>query len=822
MAGRGPALPIEAVLPDLLAILAHQSNAVLIAPPGAGKTTFVAPALIGQPWCTGKIMLLSPRRLAARAAAERMAELLGEPVGKTVGYATRFDSKSGPESRIIVVTEGIFKNQILADPELEGVSAVLFDEVHERNLDSDFSLALALDTQAAFRPDLRLIAMSATLDGGRFAGLMGDAPIIESEGKSHPLSYRYLGRNGAERIEQAVAAAIGTALRDEAGDILAFLPGVREIDRTADLLEGRGVNIVIHKLHGKVDPALQRQAIRADKDGKRKVILATSIAETSLTIDGVRVVIDSGLARRPRYDKAAGIVRLVTERVSQASATQRAGRAARQAAGMAYRLWEEAATTGLIRFDPPEILERDLTAMVLDSALWGATDLATLRWLDEPPASAVQEARKRLQALDALDADGRATAHGRKLAALPLDPALAHMLIRGGEQGQAERAADVAMLISEIGLGGRSENLVDRLEHWRRQKDEKSKSARQTAQRWARQIRENRNGSADDDELSVGALVALAYPERLSKRRDGSGEHWISAGGRGFKLDPLSPLAREEWLAVADVQGAAGGARIMSAAPISEDEVQTLFADRIETVRTAEFDLGSERVTSERQVRLGAIVIKRGQDSEADAAMIADALVNAVRKSGLDKLPWSKSAESLRQRATYAGKDMLDDEALLDALDEWLLPLVQGKRRLSEIDVGGLTQALQNRLGWDGLQQVEKIAPSHFTTPAGTSHPIDYDAAAGPTVEARVQAFFGLNMHPAVGDPPIPLILSLTSPAGRPIQTTQDLPGFWTGSWRDVAKEMRGRYPKHPWPDDPASAMATVRTKKADARRNNS
>lgn len=721
-----------------------------------------------------------------------------------------------------MATEGIFKNQILADPELAGVSAVLFDEVHERNLDSDFSLALALDAQGGFRPDLRLVAMSATLDGGRFARLMGDAPIVESEGKSHPLDHRYVGRNGAERVEQAVASAIGMAMRDEEGDILAFLPGVREIDRTAELLDGRFADVAIHKLHGKVDPALQRLAIRRDAGGKRKIILATSIAETSLTIDGVRVVVDSGLARRPRYDKAAGISRLVTERVSQASATQRAGRAARQAPGIAYRLWEEAATAGLIPFDPPEILERDLTALVLDSALWGATDPATLNWVDVPPEASVLEGRKRLQALDAVDGDGRATAHGKALAALPLDPALGHMLMRGAEHGSADLAADAAMLLSEIGLGGRSENLEERLQRWRRQNDDKSKSARHTTKRWAKLAENSVAGKGDGDPLPLGALVAFAYPERLSKRRDGSGENWISAGGRGFRLDPLSPLAREQWLAVADVQGAAGGARITSAAPIDEADVEAIFGDRIETVRTAIFDPATERVTAERQVRLGAIVIKRGQDSDADAAMVAAALVEAVRKYGLDKLPWSKAADALRQRAAYAGETGLSDDALTEALDEWLPPLVEDKRRLSAIEAGALTQALQNRLGWDAMQRVEKIAPSHFTTPAGTSHAIDYEAAAGPTVEARVQAFFGLNAHPTIGVPAIPLILSLTSPAGRPIQTTQDLPGFWAGSWRDVAKEMRGRYPRHPWPDDPASATATVRTKNADARRNNS
>ncbi len=471
-------LPIHAVLPDLLAALSQAPNAVLVAPPGAGKTTAVAPALLDQDWCTGQILLLSPRRLAARAAAERIAELMGEPVGQIVGYATRMDSRQSAATRILVLTEGIFRNRIQADPELSGVSAVLFDEVHERSLDSDFGLALALDAQAALRPDLRLVAMSATLDGGRFGALMGTAAVI-GEGKIYPLTLRHIGRRAEARIEDEMAATIRRALGEEQGDILAFLPGVGEIERTAERLEG--VTADIHRLHGSLDPAEQRAAIR--KGVRRKVILATSIAETSLTIDGVRIVIDSGLARRARYDRAAGVARLVTERVSQAAATQRAGRAARQQPGVAYRLWEEAATAGLPPYDPPEILEADLSPLLLDCAIWGVADPAQLGWLDPPPTAALAEARKRLSELGALDDDGRPTAHGKAMAALPMPPRIAHMLLDAAARGLGRTASEAAVLLSERGLGGNDTDLERRLARWRGERGQRADAARALAHR---------------------------------------------------------------------------------------------------------------------------------------------------------------------------------------------------------------------------------------------------------------------------------------------------------------------------------------------------
>lgn len=804
-------LPIHAVLPDLLAALREQSCAVLVAPPGAGKTTAVAPALLGESWVgEGEILLLSPRRLAARAAAERMASLAGQPVGRTFGYATRMDSKRSAATRVTVVTEGIFVNRIQADPELAGIAAVLFDEVHERSLDSDFGLALALDAQAGLRPDLRIVAMSATLDGARFSGLMGDAPVIESAGRSHPLALRYLGRVAEARVEDSVAGAVRTALREAEGGVLAFLPGVAEIERTAERL-GDISGAILHRLHGSLDPAAQRAAIAPDSQGRRKIVLATSIAETSLTLDGIRIVVDSGLARRPRYDRGAGMVRLVTERASQAAVTQRAGRAARQAPGVAYRLWEEAATAGLPRFDPPEILEADLSALVLDCALWGVADPRELRWLDPPPEAAISEARRRLATLEALDADGRPTAHGKAIARLPLPPRLGHMLVRAGKMGLARTAAQVAVLLGERGLGGNDADLELRLRRLRSERGPRAENARKLAERWAKLA----PPTPVEAQGQVAVCIAFAFPDRIARRRDASGETWASAGGRGFRLDPASSLARAEWLAVAETQGTASGARILSAATIDLATVESLFADRIETRRTVTFNLASGRIEALRERRLGGIRLSSGSDSAASPAEIEKALLEGVRTHGLALLPWSATAHALRARAAHAGIDTLSDPALLAALDEWLPPLLAGRRRLDAVE--GLTQALQNLLGWDGQKTLDLLAPARFETPEGSSYAIDYAAEGGPTVEVRVQALFGLDRHPVLGDG-TPLVLSLTSPAGRPIQTTRDLPGFWKGSWAAVAKEMRGRYPRHPWPDDPSAAPATLRTKKADAR----
>jgi ATP-dependent helicase HrpB len=806
-------LPIDAVLPDLLAALREKVRALLIAPPGAGKTTRVAPALLGEDWCTGQVLLLVPRRLAARAAAEFMAAARKEKAGETIGYATRLDSRIGKATRIIAMTHGVFLSRIQADPELAGVSAVLFDEVHERSLDNDVALALALDAAGALRPDLRLIAMSATLDVDRFRSLLRDAPTIVSEGRSFPLDIRYVGRDAAARIEPQIASAIRAALREDSGSLLAFLPGVAEIERTAEALGSLPADVELHRLHGGIEPSAQRAALAAPPSGKRKLVLATSIAETSVTLEDVRIVVDSGLARRPRYDRGAGLTRLVTGRASRAAATQRAGRAARQAPGVAIRLWEEAATASLPAHDPPEILEADLSSLLLVSILWGEPDPRRLPFLDAPPAPAIDEARKRLLGLGAIDRDGRVMEHGRAIAALPLEPRLAHMLIVGGERGFAPAAADVAVLLTERGLGGNDPDLEVRWRRWRSDRSPRAQAARKMAERWAR-LPSPLAGEG------LGRALALAYPDRLSRRRDSSGESWQSVGGRGFRLDPASPLAQSEWLAVGEVAGHASGARILSAAAIDEQDVLELFADRIETRHDGHFDPASGSVTPTRSQRLGAIRLASGPDPSPDQNAIEQALLDGVREHGLGLLPWDERARQLRARAEFAhrfdsGIAPLDDSMLIERLDEWLAPLLAGRRRLGDIPSAALTSALEALLGYAKARKLDRLAPAEFVSHAGSRHAIDYSADGGPTVEVRAQALFGLAHHPMVANGRVPLILAITSPAGRPIQTTKDLPGFWAGSWRDVAKDMRGRYPKHPWPDDPGSAAPTLRTKRA-------
>ncbi len=809
--------PIEAVLPDLAAVLGEHRRALLIAPPGAGKTTQVAPALLGEEWCSGQILLLVPRRLAARAAAEFMAAALGESPGQTIGYATRLDSKVGKSTRAIAMTHGVFLSRIEADPDLAGVSAVLFDEVHERSLDNDLALALALDAAGALRPDLRLVAMSATLDLERFQKLLCNAPTIVSEGKSFPLDVRYVGRDAAAPIEPQMASAIRAALAENPGSLLAFLPGVAEIERTADALGALPVNIELHRLHGGIEPSAQRAALAPPPPGKRKLVLATSIAESSVTLEDVRIVVDSGLARRPRYDRGAGLTRLVTERASRAAVTQRAGRAARQAPGVAIRLWEEAATASLPAHDPPEVLEADLSSLLLTSLLWGEPDPVRLPFLDAPPAPAIDEARKRLASLGAIDTDGRVTDHGRAIAALPLEPRLAHMLIDAQQRGFAAAAADVAVLLTERGLGGKEPDVEVRWRRWRADRSQRAEAARRMAAGWCRRV--GSEGAAAQDR-HLGEALALAFPDRVARRRDSSGERWQSVGGRGFRLDAASPLARSAWLAVGEVAGHASGARILSAAAIDERDVVELFGARIETRHDAAFDAGTGSVTPIRSRRLGAIQLSSGPDPAPDQSAIEQALLDGVREHGLELLPWNDSARQLRHRAAFAHRvdptvPALENTMLIERLEEWLAPLLAGKRRLGDIAPDALASSVQQLVAYEAGRKLERLAPPEFASPAGSRHTIDYAAEGGPTVEVRAQALFGLSRHPTVANGTVPLTLSITSPADRPIQTTTDLPGFWAGSWRDVAKDMRGRYPKHPWPEDPASATPTLRTKRA-------
>jgi len=804
-------LPIHAVLSDLLACLCAQPSAVLIAPPGAGKTTAVAPALLGESWCSGTVIILSPRRVAARAAAERMAEQLGEAAGATVGYVTRLDTKRSAATRIVVMTEAIFVSSILADPELTGVSAVLFDEAHERHLDSDLGLALAIEAQGVLRPDLRLLVMSATLDGARFAALMGDCPVVESAGRAYPLAIRWLGARPEVRIDEAMAGAVLTAWGEAQGDVLAFLPGVGEIERCRERLEARLPGVLVLPLHGQCEPAQQRTAIRRDAAGRRRIVLATSIAETSLTLDGVAVVVDCGLARRAEYDKAAGVTRLVTRTASRAAAAQRAGRAARQGPGLAYRLWSEAGHAGRAEFEPPEMLTADLAPLALALGQWGAGEVAEMAWIDPPPEAAWGAAQAKLTALGALDGAGRITPHGRAMAALPMAPEPAHMLLYAAQHGGQQLAARLALLLQERGLGGRGEDLLARLDRWQGDRAPRAEAARKLADGWARRVRQS--DALIGETPPAGVLLAEGFPDNLAKRRDAGGEQWLCAGGRGLRLDPASPLARADYLAVGEAQGEAKGARITGAIALSAAEVQQWLAHRITRRPTLRWIADERRVEALVEARLGAIVVARGSDPAPDRAAIAAFLCEQIARSGLDLLPLGPASRNLLRRARYAGIAALGEEALLASLDEWLAPLLT--RRLDDLDPGRLHQALLGRLGWDDNQALERLAPAQFTSPAGTSHAIDYDDAGGPSVEVRVQALFGLDRHPGFGRPEQPLRLLLTSPGGKPVQTTLDLPGFWRGSWRDVAREMKGRYPRHRWPDQPWLESPSLKTKNA-------
>jgi ATP-dependent helicase HrpB len=805
-------LPIDEALAGLKAALAERTAAVLVAPPGAGKTTVVPLELLAEPWIAGgKIIVLEPRRLAARAAAERMAATLGEPVGRTVGFRVRMQSKVSAATRIEVVTEGVFTRMILGDPELAGVACVVFDEFHERSLDADLGLALARDAQALLRPDLRLVVMSATLDGAAVARLLNDAPVIESLGRAFPVETHYVGRDERLRLEDRVVRAVERALAEETGSLLAFLPGQGEILRTAERLKERprpGVEVA--PLYGALDPRDQDRAIAPAPAGTRKVVLATSIAETSLTIEGVRVVIDSGQARVPRYDPASGLTRLATVRVSRAAADQRRGRAGRTEPGVCYRLWDEAETRALPAFADPEILDADLSGLALDLARWGARDPAQLAFLDPPPAAAFAEARALLVRLEALADDGVLTPHGRALADMPLSPRLAHMILKAAGTGQAPRAARIAALIAERNLGGRDVDLRHRLEALARDRSPRAREALALADRWAGMA----GVAVQGEPLSDGLLLAFAYPERIARARGPQGEFRL-VSGRGAFLDPSDALAREPWLAVAELGGGERRDRILLAAPLSEAELLDAFAGQLTTEDRLE-ESGAGRLRAKRLTRLGRLTVREAVDDNPDPVLIAAALAERVRAEGLGVLPWGDGATSLRQRIAFlrardpAWPD-LSDAALTGRLDEWLSPLLVGLRSLAALKPDALEAGVRALVPWDLQRRLDVEAPARWTAPSGNSFSIDYAAEAGPRVEVRVQEVYGLAAHPTAAG--IPLTLSLLSPAHRPVQTTNDLPGFWQGSWKDVRADMRGRYPKHPWPEDPASAQPTARPK---------
>ncbi|MBK9083610.1 MAG: ATP-dependent helicase HrpB [Rhizobiales bacterium] len=812
-------LPIDAVLGDLAAALRAGTNAVLVAPPGAGKTTRVPLALIDEPWIAGrKLIVLEPRRLAARAAAERMARTLGEEVGETVGLRVRLGSKVSARTRIEIVTEGVFARMILDDPALDGVAGVLFDEFHERSLDADLGLALALDAQAGLRDDLRILAMSATLDGARVARLLGDAPVVESEGRAYPVETRYVSRDPRARIEDEATRVILRAHGEEAGSILAFLPGQGEIARLAERLAERlaGTATEIAPLYGAMDRAAQDRAVAPTRPGQRKIVLATSIAETSLTIEGVRVVVDSGLARAPRFEPDLGLTRLETVRVSRASADQRRGRAGRTEPGVCYRMWEEAATLSLEAFARPEILSADLSGLVLDLAQWGEREPGRLAWLDPPPAPALAEARTLLLSLGALDRDGAITPRGRAIRALALPPRLAAMVVAAGEAGEAGLAADVAATLVERGLGGDGADVARRVERFRRDRSQRAGDARRLAQNWARQAGGKGSGAGEPDH--AGRWIAVAYPDRIAKARGKAGE-FLMANGRAAALEPHEGLAREPYLAIAEIAGRAGAARILAAAALSETDLEAVAGAGIETREEVAFDRQAAALRARRVRRLGAIALAEQPLPAATHENAPRILAEGIAALGIARLPWTKALTQWRDRVGFLrraeGEEWpdLSDAALATSAADWLAPHLNGKTALADIGADDLDAALKAMLAWDMQRRLDSEAPTHFEAPTGSRVAVDYEAEAGPTIAIRVQELYGLSAHPALAGGRVPLTLSLLSPAHRPIQITRDLPGFWKGSWAAVKTEMKGRYPRHLWPDDPAAAAPTTRAK---------
>jgi ATP-dependent helicase HrpB len=810
-------LPIDAALPELTAALRGNNAAVLVAPPGAGKTTRVPLVLANEPWArqsgqSGRILVLEPRRLAARAAAARMAHNLGEAVGETVGLRVRFGSKVSRKTRIEIVTEGIFTRMIVDDPMLSGVVAVLFDEFHERSLDADLGLALARDAQQGLREDLKILVMSATIDGARVAALLGGVPVIESQGRIFPVETRYVGRD-PRPIEPQLADTITRAMRAERGSVLVFLPGAAEIRRTQSLLEGRtdaATDIV--PLYGAIGGDEQARAIEPARPGRHKIVLATSIAETSITIEGVRVVVDSGLARVPHYEPDVGVTRLDTVRVSRAAADQRRGRAGRTEPGVCYRLWDEPQTAALEPFARPEILAADLSSFALDLAALGA-DADKLVFLDPPPRAARAEATALLTVLGAVDGDGRLTEEGRQLRRLPLPPRLARMVIDAARSGQGTIAAEVATLIGERGLGGDDVDMHERLAALRRDRSPRARDARAMAARWA-EVAASPSSSGGGD-FSVGALIALAFPERIAKNRGSGTGAFLLANGRGASLDPASPLAREPFLAVAELAGSAAQGRILSAAPITLSEIEAHFSDRITARDNVVFDAASLSLRGRNSRCLGAVVLGERRVPVLPDENNARLLAESIAARGIDRLPWTQALQQWRDRVVFLRHSEgvewpdLSDAALAASAAEWLAGALAGRTALAALPADEFAAALGELLPWPLRRRLDGEAPVYFEAPTGTRVPIDYASDGGPKIAIRVQELFGLDRHPAIAGGKVPLAIELLSPAQRPVQTTRDLPGFWRGSYAAVRAEMRGRYPKHPWPDDPIAAAPT-------------
>ncbi len=802
-------LPVSHVLPELAAALTTRGMAVLQAPPGAGKTTLVPLDLLARGVVEGRILMLEPRRLAARASAERMAETLGEPVGRTVGYRIRGEARVSPATRIEVVTEGILTRMIQSDPELTGVGLVIFDEFHERSLNADLGLALCLEVRGALREELKLLVMSATLDAGPVADLMGGAPVVTSEGRAYPVETRWLPRppDASLRLEALVAGTVKAALEETDGGMLVFLPGEGEIRRVEALLRDLP-GVAVRPLFGAMEFQAQRAAL-APVQG-RKVVLATSIAETSLTLPDIRVVVDAGKARRARFDPNSGMSRLVTERVSRAEAEQRRGRAGRVAEGVCYRLWTKGEEGGLAPYPPAEIEVADLAGLALELALWGGADLP---FLTPPPAGPLAEARSLLMGLGALDARGHITAHGRVLAGLPLHPRLGHMLAVAGPG-----AAPLAALLAERDpLRGAGPDLSLRMQAIQRPGPEADRGVVERIRAEAKRLEAAARGFAEGD-ISTGGkthslaeMAALAYPDRIGLRRKGEAPRWVLSGGKGAAMAPGLSLSGARLIVATDLDGDAREATVRQAVAISETEVRQLYGDRIQWVDVCDWSKRDGRVLARRQERLGALVLEdRHWDAPPEA--VARAALEGVRVLGL---PWSPAARRLRARARLARSadwPGVEDAELLASAEDWLLPHLTGVRTEAEIRGFDLVPALQGLLGWDRLAEMDRLVPGSFEMPLGRKIPIDYEGEV-PAIEVRLQEMFGVTVHPVVGAARMPIRVTLLSPAQRPVQVTTDLPRFWATSYADVRKDMRGAYPRHPWPEDPTQAEPTLRAK---------
>ncbi len=828
-------LPIHSSLDGLRLALRSSPTVLLSAPPGAGKTTVVPPALLQEPWLEGRrIVMLEPRRLAARAAAARIAASFGEAVGGTVGYRMRMDTRVGRSTRIEVVTEGVLTRMLQEDPSLEHVGAVIFDEFHERSLHADLGLALTLQAQSILRPELRILVMSATLEFAPILALLGDVPVIESHGRMFPVETRYVARDRSERIERATAAVVARALREADGDLLAFLPGAGEIRRTAALLEEAnpdGVDIL--PLFGTLPPEEQDRAIAPSVPGRRKAVLATSIAETSLTIDGVRVIVDSGLTRRPRFSPRTGMSRLQTVRVSRASAEQRCGRAGRLAPGVCYRLWEASENPGLLDHTPPEILEADLASLALDLAEWGVADPSELRWIDPPPTAAFQQGRELLGELGALDPSGAIAPHGRRMASLPMHPRLAHMVLMAGSIDAAVRACDIAALLNERDFL-RSDRPIapdpdirlrlDVLDAVRRSSGaapaghtvDRAVARRVIAQSdaWARRI----GAGADDPDADVtGLLLSFAYPDRIARARGGG--RYLLRNGVGARLSEAGMLSGSEWIVAAEVDGARGQNRVLLAAPIAVDRVEQYFGDQFETENVVEWNSESNSVRAIARRRIGAILLDERPIAHPERDRVVTAIIDAIEQSGLQLLQWSREAVRLRERMEFLHRlderwPAVSDRVLIESISIWLTPALMsqpGRPDPSRVDV---VSALRGLLDWRRSAELDVLAPTHLEVPSGSRIPIDYSDPAAPVLAVRLQEMFGQTTTPRIAAGRVPLTIHLLSPAHRPVQVTQDLESFWRTTYYEVRKDLKGRYPKHYWPDDPLAAPPTARAKR--------